>query len=356
MEALNKTNKILFFLLVIFVFLYFGSSFLIPLIFGIFFASLMAPVSNFLERQGVSRMLSSLISTLVVFVVVGGLLYLFINQMRLFIYDIAKIRTEFQSFVDNMQERITALTTLSPEEQRRIFRKRSEQILNSVEIALTGFFANLINVFFRFLIVLVYVFLLLYYRTKISDVIALYTRPDKQAQTRLILGKIGKVVYQYLWGRVQVMILLGLMYFIVFMIFDIPYAVLLTFFGALVTIVPYIGPFISGLLPMIFAAIFLEQTTMIIIFIILIAMIQLFESYVLEPLIIGKEVELNPLIVIIAITIGNMIWGLSGMILFVPIFAMIKIISNHSPGLEPIGFLFGTSKEPVPGKGKTGIN
>jgi predicted PurR-regulated permease PerM len=62
---------------------------------------------------------------------------------------------------------------------------------------------------------------------------------------------------------------------------------------------------------------------------------------VLEPLILGKEVKLNPLVVIVAIVVGGIMWGLAGMILFVPIFAMVKIISLNHSGLKPIGFLLG---------------
>jgi len=82
-----------------------------------------------------------------------------------------------------------------------------------------------------------------------------------------------------------------------------------------------------------------------IVFSIIIIVEQLIESYVLEPLIIGHEVRINPLSVIIAIVLGGMVWGLAGMVLFVPIFAMIKIISNHTPGYEPVGYLLGNTRE-----------
>jgi predicted PurR-regulated permease PerM len=75
---------------------------------------------------------------------------------------------------------------------------------------------------------------------------------------------------------------------------------------------------------------------------------QLIESYVFEPWIIGREVKLNPLVVIVAIILGGMIWGLAGMILFVPLFAILKIISSNSIGMEPIGFLLGNSNKSEP--------
>jgi hypothetical protein len=104
------------------------------------------------------------------------------------------------------------------------------------------------------------------------------------------------------------------------------------------SVIPYLGPLISGILPIFFAIIFFENLKITLLFAIIIVIEQLIESYVLEPIIIGKEVQINPLIVIIAIATGGFIWGLAGMILFVPLFANIKIFSNYITVLRPLGF------------------
>ncbi|MBA3987283.1 MAG: AI-2E family transporter [Flavobacteriales bacterium] len=61
----------------------------------------------------------------------------------------------------------------------------------------------------------------------------------------------------------------------------------------------------------------------------------------MEPVIIGSEVKQNPLFVIIAIILGGVIWGLPGLILFVPFFAILKIFFDHSTHLKPVGYLMG---------------
>jgi predicted PurR-regulated permease PerM len=345
MEKLGKVNKILLFTLAIFALFYYGSSFLIPLIFGVFFATLVSPLAGLLERIRIPRVLAAFIGTLVIFIVVGGILYLFLFQLTLFITDISQIRSELQSFIATAQTWITDVTNLSLEEQRRIWQDRSGQLLTTLEAVITRFLGDLANTAFNFLLVLVYVFLFIYYRKKFTDFVMMYTPDEKKENTAKVLNKISKVVYHYLWGRAQVMTILAVMYYITFLIFDLPFAMLLTLFGALVTIVPYVGPFISGLLPMLFAAIYMDEVGIIILFCAIIITIQLVESYVFEPLIIGNEVKLNPLMVIIAIIMGGMIWGLSGMILFVPLFAMFKIIAINTGGLEPVGFLMGPSRE-----------
>jgi len=345
MKNLKKINQILLFILTVFALFYFGSTFLIPFVFGIFFATLMSPFSNMLERIWGNRIFSSLISTLVVLIVVGGIMYIFMYQMSLFVADLSSIRNEIQTMVKDLQDRIVTATNISLEDQKNIWQNRSENLLNTLELGLTRFLGNILNTAAGFFLVLIYVFLLLYYRNKFSESILMYIEKQNEEEAKDVLQSISRVVYQYLWGRAKVMSILAIMYYITFIIFDIPYALLLTIFGALVTIIPYLGPFISGLIPIIFSFIYQESVHIAILFAIIIIVEQLIESYVLEPLIIGNEVRINPLIVIIAIVIGGTIWGLAGMILFVPIFAMIKIISNHTAGLKPIGYLLGNSKK-----------
>jgi predicted PurR-regulated permease PerM len=345
MKSLKKINNVLIFTLIIIALLYHGSSFLIPLIFGVFFASLMTPFSTLLERIKVPRIFSSLISALLVFIVLGSILYLFAWQITLFVSDISSVRKEVTSLIQNIQSEITAITNLTPEDQQDIWKKRSDDVLNTIEAGLTQFLGNTLSTTTGFMLSLLYASLLLYYRDKFSEFVMMYVKETNEERAKSIMSKNSKVVYQYLWGRAQVMLLLGIMYYITFLLFDIPFALLLTLFGTLITIIPYLGPFISGLLPILFAIIYMQNIESIVFFSILITVIQLIESYVLEPLIIGHEVKINPLTVIIAIILGGMIWGLAGMILFVPIFAMIKIMSNHIPGGEPISYLLGNSKK-----------
>ncbi|MFO7977180.1 MAG: AI-2E family transporter [Bacteroidales bacterium] len=344
MNLLTRINHILLFVIAASVVVYFGSSFLVPFIFGIFLASLMTPFSNLQERIGINRFFSSLISTLVVFIVIGGLLYLFSFQIRQFLQDLPILLEKLQGMFKSLQAGVSRMTGFSMEDQQSLIQKRSEDMIGSVEKQLTGFLGSMIDTVAKFLLMLIYVFLMLLYRDRFKRFIMMYIDSEKKEEAEEVTGKISKVVYQYLWGRAQVMTLLGIMYYITFVIFGLPFALLLTVFGALITIIPYVGPFIATVIPIMFAIIYLQEAYQIVLFVIIISIVQLIESYVLEPLIIGKEVKLNPLIVIIAILIGSMAWGLAGMILFVPIFAIIKIIANHTEGLHPVGYLFSNKK------------
>lgn len=342
---LQKANSIFILGFAVLATLYFGAGFLIPLTFAAFLAALMRPVNTVLEKVGLHNLLASFISTLLVFIVVGGLSFLLFYQLKVFADDLPQIKKEVGEFLGSMQESLSSVTGLSPEEQKDIIRKRSDTLLSSVEKQLTLALGGLVTASLKFLLVLIYLFLLLLNRHMFVNFLLLYLPGRKKEKARILLGKTGKVAHHYLWGRVKVMSILAGMYIIAFLIFDVRYALLLTIFGALITIIPYIGPFVSGILPVVFVIVFGKSFTEILLFAGVILVIQLIESYVLEPVIIGSEVQLSPLAVIIAIVIGGIVWGIAGMILFVPIFAIIKILSDYTQSLRPVGYLLGNSSK-----------
>jgi predicted PurR-regulated permease PerM len=75
------------------------------------------------------------------------------------------------------------------------------------------------------------------------------------------------------------------------------------------------------------------------------ATVQFVQSYIIEPLVVGSEVNINPFFTIAGIVAGEMVWGIPGMILSIPLLGMAKIICDGVPQLQPIGFLIGTEKK-----------
>ncbi len=337
MKFLDRANRLLIFLAAVLLFMYHLGTFLTPLAFGIFLAMLIVPFSNFLENHKFNRILSSLASTFTLFIFSGIFFYLFIYQISEFAEELPSIEEELRTAIERIQEEVADATGESQQEVAGI-----DTLWEIIESQIAGFIGNILELAFQFFLVFVYTFLFLLYRGKLMTfIISMYSPGSEEENAKEALSKISKVVFRYLWGRIQVIFSLAIMYYITFILFGLPYALLLTLFGALVTIIPYIGPLISGILPITFALIFFDDFYQILFFVICVLTIQLIESYVLEPLLIGKEVELNALSVIVAVILGGIIWGVAGMILFVPIFATIKIISNHSEGLQPLGKLLG---------------
>lgn len=341
-SKLQKTNNVLFFCFLIIVGLYYGSPFLIPLTFGIFFTTLILPICNLFEKKlKLGRILSSFISTLILFLVIGGLFFLLFRQFSLFLNDLLERKEDILGFVENLREQIVQLTGLTLEQQEEVLKDRIFGMIQEVQKHLSSLLNNFVSILMDFLLMLIYVLLFLIYRDQFFNFFMGYASSKNKNGAERIIQKSKTLAYRYLWGRVQVMIGLAVMYTITFLAYDLEYSLLLIVFGVLITIIPYLGPFISGILPVLFMIIFSDNSAEIISFTAIVLVIQLIESYVLEPILIGSEVKQSPLFVIIAIVLGGAIWGFAGLILFVPLFGLMKIFFDHTPGLEPIGLLIG---------------
>lgn len=341
-QKVKKANHVLIFCALVLAGLVYGASFLIPLSFAVFFATLILPVVAFLEkRTGAGRLLSSFVGTFLVFLGVGLLFFFLINELARFLQDIIERREDILNYFRVMQENLAAQTGFSMEQQEQMFMDSLADIINVLQNYLSGILTNLVGTLLSFLLTLVFVFLFLVNRDKMVKFIMMYSPKEKQPEVQEVIGETTKVAHKYLWGRIKVMSALALMYVIAFLAFDLPHIGLLVIFGALITIIPFIGPFISGLLPILFMIGFGGTYNEILLFTGVIVIIQLVESYVLEPLIIGSEIHQSPLFVIIAVLLGGVVWGPAGFVLFVPIFAIIKIIFDHIPSLHPVAFLMG---------------
>lgn len=340
LSKLSKANAALFFTVIVLLLLYYGASFLVPLTFGAFLAALAEPVCSFLQKKTpLGKIPAALLATMLIIVVIGGLAYLLIYQLTIFADDLPLIKDAFNNFLKSLQQKLSKASGVSRTEQQEFLKERSDTIVNTIEGYLTNFLGNILMIILKLLLVFIYIFLFLLYREKLVAFVLMSVKNERQLKAKEVIQKSSRVAFAYLWGRFKVMSLLALMYIVCFWFFDVRYALLLTLFGALVTIIPYIGPFISGLIPILFFMVFSDTFTQVAIFSLVILIIQLIESYVLEPVIIGSEVDLNPLVVIIAVILGSIFWGTAGMILFVPLFAIIKVYAEHTNSLKPLAYL-----------------
>jgi predicted PurR-regulated permease PerM len=71
-------------------------------------------------------------------------------------------------------------------------------------------------------------------------------------------------------------------------------------------------------------------------------LVQFIQTYLLEPMIVGAEVSINPLFTIIGLVAGELIWGIPGMILAIPLLGITKIVFEHIEALKPFAYLIGS--------------
>ena len=124
-------------------------------------------------------------------------------------------------------------------------------------------------------------------------------------------------------------------------------ALILGGIAALLTIVPYIGTTMGGMFPFLVALTTHESPNDALMVVVAIVAIQTIDNYFIEPNVVGGEVNLNAFASIFSIIAGGVIWGIAGMILFIPIIGILKIIFDHVESLKPLGYIIGdTNADP----------
>jgi predicted PurR-regulated permease PerM len=110
-------------------------------------------------------------------------------------------------------------------------------------------------------------------------------------------------------------------------------------------IIPFVGNITGTTLTVLVTTLNGGDSTKIIGIIITYGIVQFIQGWFLEPLILGAQVKINPLFTIIALILGELLWGISGVILAIPITAIFKIICDNVEPLKPYGFLIGEINE-----------
>jgi predicted PurR-regulated permease PerM len=143
-----------------------------------------------------------------------------------------------------------------------------------------------------------------------------------------ILHDIDAALGQYIRGQLTVCFILGILTYIGYKIIGLPYAGVLAVFAGITDVIPYIGPFL-GAAPAILIALTVSWKIAVLTIAINL-LIQFLEGNVVSPLVVGKTLHLHPLLIILAVTVGGEVAGITGLIFAVPLVAVGKVIFQHT--------------------------
>ncbi len=191
-------------------------------------------------------------------------------------------------------------------------------------------------------IIPIYLFLFIFYRRFIVTFIKKIFSKEHEEKIEKTVVKVKNVVQKYIKGAFYVICILAVLNSIALLSLGIKHALLFAVFAALLNVIPFLGPIMGSILPIIFALLTKDSLWYPFGVFLSFYIIQVVESNFFTPRIVGDQVSMNPLMTIIALFIGNFIWGLAGMILFIPGMAILKVIFDQVDGMEPYGFLLGS--------------
>ena len=159
-----------------------------------------------------------------------------------------------------------------------------------------------------------------------------------------MIDKISNVAQHYLTGRLVAGLIMGILFLIGFLIIGLKNAVILSVIVAIMTIIPYVGALIGGLVPF-FISIIDGSFNQSIWVIIIILVVNVIDHYFIEPYLVGGSVNISPFFTIFVLILGGLVWGIAGIILFLPLSGILKIVFEKVEGLQPYGSLIGDQSD-----------
>ena len=251
-------------------------------------------------------------------------------------------KKHWNDYLNNFQKYIFDHLNITIKEQFLILKNEQPSYSNIFQVV----FGSIASLFASIILVLVYFVFLLYYRNHLRNFLLKMAKPNQVNEMKQFIHSATQVSQQYLLGMSKMIILLWMMYGIGFGIIGIENAIFFAILCGLLEIIPYIGNIIGTLLTVLFAAIHGDSLALIGGVVLVYGIVQIIQGWILEPLILGPQVKINPLFTIIALVVGQLIWGISGIILAIPLTAIFKIICDHIEPLKPYGFLIGEITTP----------
>lgn len=327
-----------------FYFLFLGlsqaKSFLAPVLTAIVLALVILPLAEKLETF-LKRSYSSLVSTFVLFLVSLCFMALFSFQAESFIEDWPAMRETMQPKVEQLKSYLIDNTPVKESDlggegdNVPFINLGSEQAQRAVSV-----FNETMAFLGTYLLTFIYIFFLLNYRKRFKEFLLRLFPKEREAEIKEIISDSANVVQQYLVGKLILIGLLAILYSVGLGLSGVSNFILLSIIAALLTLIPYLGNIIGFLMVLSFAYLTTGEIGILIGITITFLASQFIESYILQPYIVGDKVDLHPFFVILVVVIGNAVWGVIGMILSIPVMAILTVIFIHVPPLHPLGFLF----------------
>jgi predicted PurR-regulated permease PerM len=322
--------------------LYIAKDFLIPLCIGGILATLFLPFCNWMENKNTPKSMAvfvCFICLLLFFFILIAFLGWKISEL---LNDLTLIKHQAIETGNSLQLYIFNHLNISIEEQFLILKKEQPSYANIFQTI----FGSIASVFTSFILVLVYFIFLLFYRNHIKNFLLKLATTAKRNEMEQVIYNATRVSQQYLLGLSKMIVLLWIMYSIGFSIIGVENAIFFAILCGLLEVVPYVGNITGTILTVTVAAIHGANPSLLGGIVITYGVVQLIQGWVLEPFILGPQVKINPLFTIVVLVIGQLLWGISGIILAIPLTAIFKIICDHIAALKPYGFLIGAIEVP----------
>ena len=337
-----KIAFILLSLSIITAILYLGQTILFPLLLALLFAILLRPLVVFFNKKFRFPHVIAVLVSVTLFVVFIAAIILFISwQISDITDDWNKIKHNLSIHFENIQWWIKQRYHVSYNKQQSYINHVTEETLKGDSELMGNTLSSFTDALINIILIPIYTFLILLYRNLFIKFLSKIVRQKNEYILKDILTQIKTVVQSYIVGLLIEMGIVGVLTTGGLMFLGVEYAVLLGVITAILNLIPYIGILVAAFISVLATLVNSTDVSVMLGVIAVNVLVQFIDNNILVPKIVGNKVRINALVSMVGVIIGGAIAGIAGMLLAIPLIAILKVVFDRIKTLAPLGYLMG---------------
>lgn len=315
---------------------------IVPLIFSLIFSVMIYPLARLLQKWKFSKGLAALSAVIIASAALGSIIYFLWTQVSQLNEQIPHLAEKLDILYNQFQYHLYKEYGIAQSDQTEQIKNQLNHIANDNGGKILGWaLKEVANFLTDVTLIPLFVFFLLYFRDFFLEFFCKAFASADNEVINDVLKRMCEVIQSWLVGLVAVMAIVGALNTIGLLALGIEYAALFGFLAALLLLIPYIGITIGSLLPALLALATKDSYWYAVGAVVIFLFVQVLEGNLITPYVIGSKISINPLVAILSLILFGNLWGISGLILALPITAMCKVVFDSVPEMKPFGFVLG---------------
>lgn len=227
----------------------------------------------------------------------------------------------------DVSKQIQHTFSINPNDLVQNLSEKGSSIINQTFTGIGGFLGALTETVLSIVTVPFILFYLLKDGAKLPNFIMKFIPVTLRSQTGKVMSEMNHQISSYIRGQIIVSVCIGILLYIGYQIIGLDYSLILAIMASCTSIVPYLGPAIA-ITPALVVAL-VTSPFMLLKMVIVWTIVQLIEGKLISPQIMGKSLKVHPITIIFVILTAGKLFGVIGILLAVPGYAVLKVIVTH---------------------------
>ncbi len=314
---------------------------LVTLLVSVLIAFMLEPFVGILQKVRLPRTAAALIAVLVLAGACWGASYFFYNRAVDFVHELPKYTERIKGMLAHVRQQTADLKksteTILPENAKAAKNAVPVKVENnSGSDIITNHLGTLTEIVLTLAFIPFLVYFMLSWQEHARRKTVELFRPENRTTAYVTLGQIALMMRSFIAGNFFIGVCLSAASIAVFGALGLQYFYFLGMLSGFLSLMPYLGVILAMIPPLAAGAGKLHEGGLIAILVTVVGL-HLFAMNVLYPKVLGKRLQLNPLVVTISLLVWGWIWGASGLVLAIPIMGAIKIVCDHVTSLRAFG-------------------